>query len=86
MMRKSLATALSLMGCAAAQAASAVGELDGYVLIEDEEGNPLFAADASGQELTFVYDDQGQVVATIDQAGVLTDWQRLFEEAAGGSQ
>lgn len=85
-MMKSLTAFSTLIAFAAAPAVFAVDESAGAIRIEDEEGNPLFAADASGQEVTFVYDDQGQLVATIDQEGVLTDWQRLFEEANGGEE
>jgi len=70
--------------CATAQAASAVDELEGYVLIEDDAGNPLYAADAEGNEVTFVYDESGQVVSTIDQDGVVTDMTQPGAATGGG--
>ncbi len=81
-MMKSLVTVLTLIACAIAPAVFAVGEQDGSVRIEDEAGNPLFASDADGREVTFVYDEStGELLATIDQDGVVTDWQQLFAES-----
>ncbi len=59
---------------------------DEFLLIRDEEGNPLYIADSAGQEVTFVYDGQGQLVTTIDQDEMITDWQELLAEASGGEQ
>ncbi len=72
-MMKTLGTVLILIACAIAPAAFAVDEQDGAIRIEDEAGNPLFGADADGSEVTFVYGENGQCVATIDQDGVVTD-------------
>ena len=72
-MKKSFVTVLTLLACAIAPAALAVDEMAGSIRIEDEEGNPLYAADPDGSEVTFVYGEDGQCVATIDQDGVVTD-------------
>jgi hypothetical protein len=56
-------------------------ETDGYVLIATEAGDPLYAADAEGRVLEFIYGENGEVLATVDESGAVTDWQQLFAEA-----
>lgn len=63
------------------RAESAEYEQDGSVLITDSGGEPVYAADAVGNELTFVYDAAGQLIATIDQDGVVVDWEQLIAVA-----
>ncbi len=85
--RKSLgAFSLVVVSSALGAVDTAASGQDELVVIKDEEGNPLSMADAVGQEIRFVYDELGQVVATVDQDGVVTDWKRLFEEAGGGDE
>ena len=65
-----------------ARAAHALDEEEDIVYVNDAEGSILYAADAVHRErVTFVYDDSGAVVATVDQDGVVTDWQQLFAES-----
>lgn len=56
-------------------------ELDGFVEIEDAEGNPVYAADASGWELYFYVDESGQAY-TVDQDGVVTEFPDLPDDPA----
>jgi YD repeat-containing protein len=68
--------ALSFLATAASSQEIETDEMDGYTLIEDGQGNPLFAADSEGRELTFVYDAEGRAIATIDGNGVVHDMTR----------
>lgn len=77
------ATLIAWLG---SEGALASGGQEEVTKIEDAAGNPVYASDAAGQEVTFVYDEQGQLIATIDQDGIVTDWLELFAEAGGSEQ
>ncbi len=72
-MTRGLAIVLSVVASALATAAYAEDESESYVLIEDSQGNPLYAADSDGNELTFIYDEAGEPVAVVDQDDAITD-------------
>ncbi len=57
-------------------------ELEGYVLVTDAEGRPQYAAEADGRELSLAYDADGKLIATVDENGVVVDWEEILAEAA----
>ncbi len=72
--------AIASVGLASQRAGAESDE--GYILVLDAEGEPQYAADADGRELAFVYDVDGNLTDTIDENGVVIDWEEILAEAA----
>jgi YD repeat-containing protein len=83
---RSLARVFSVVIAALLSEQASATDDERTVFIEDAEGTVVYAVDADGREVSLLYDDSGALIATIDENGVVTDWQELFSQAseAGG--
>jgi YD repeat-containing protein len=54
---------------------------DGRVVIKNEAGDLLLVVEPDGSSVSFEYDEAGELIRTVDQDGIVTEWETIPDEA-----